>query len=465
MVRMTRRQFSWTALSAAGSARAIAADEPVAIELEAARSWVSLDGRMVELLAFNGQVPGPTMTLRPGQDVVIRLRNLLPEPTNLHFHGLHLAPSPGADDSFLRIPPGELHEYRFTLPANHPAGTFWYHPHVHGHTADQVSGGLAGAILVRSEAEETIDLSRVPEQLLVLQDFDVSNDGTLMQPSPMEIMAGREGSLVTAAGKTASVIPIISGGFLRLRIVNASSSRFYNLSLDEHPFVLIGVDGGLLPSPQELETMLLSPGERVDVIVRGNRNPGSYRLWSMPYSRTAGMGFGMGMDGSIFTSRSPIELARINYEFGDQAPWQVPERLAGIAPLTAPRRVRRFSLAQSMSGMGMPGRTQSGMAFTINGRTFNIDRVDTRVQLGDVEDWEFLNNTSMDHPMHIHTNPFQIVRLDGSADPAWKDTVLVKAGQRVRVRTRFDDFAGLSVYHCHILDHGDMGMMGTLQIT
>ena len=150
MVRMTRRQFSWAALSAAGSARAIAADEPVAIELEAARSWVSLDGRMVELLAFNGQVPGPTMTLRPGQDVVIRLRNLLPEPTNLHFHGLHLAPSPGADDSFLRIPPGELHEYRFTLPANHPAGTFWYHPHVHGHTADHVSGGLAGAILVRS---------------------------------------------------------------------------------------------------------------------------------------------------------------------------------------------------------------------------------------------------------------------------------------------------------------------------
>ena len=166
----------------------------------------------------------------------------------------------------------------------------------------------------------------------------------------------------------------------------------------------------------------------------------------------------------MFTSRNPIELARIDYEFGDQAPWQAPGRLAGIAPLTAPRHVRRFALAQTMSGMGMPGRTQSGMAFTINGRTFDMDRVDTRVQLGDVEDWEFLNNTSMDHPMHIHTNPFQIVRLDGSADPAWKDTVLVKAGQRVRVRTRFDDFAGLSVYHCHILDHGDMGMMGTLQI-
>jgi len=161
MVQMTRCQFSWAALAAAGSTRAIASDEPVAIELETARRWVPLDGRLVELNAYNGQVPGPTMIPRPGQEVVIRLGNLLSESTNLHFHGRHLAPSPGPNDSFLQIPPGELHEYRFTLPANHPAGTFWYHPHLHGLTANQVSGGLAGAIFVRSEAAEDIDLLRV----------------------------------------------------------------------------------------------------------------------------------------------------------------------------------------------------------------------------------------------------------------------------------------------------------------
>lgn len=460
MLQMTRRQFSWSALAAAGSARAMASDEPVVIELEAARNWVPLDGRLVELVAYNGQVPGPTMTLRAGQEVMIRLRNLLSEPTNLHFHGLHISPSPGADDVFLQIPPGELHEYRFTLPVDHPAGTFWYHPHVHGHTAEQVSGGLAGAILVHSEAEEALDLLRVPEQVILLQDFDLTNEGRLAQPSPMELMAGREGSLVTAAGKTAAVLPITSGGSLRLRIINASSSRFYNLKLDEHPFMLIGVDGGLMPSPLEMETILLTPGERVDVIVRGNRSPGSYRLWNMPYSRTAGMGMG----GPMFRSGGPFELAQINYEFGDQTSWQLPERLATIDPLPGNGKVRRFLLAQTMAGMGMPGRAQGGMAFTINGRTFDMDRVDTQVQLGDVEDWEFVNNTSMDHPMHVHTNPFQIVQSDGSATPAWKDTVLVRAGRRMRVRTRFDDFTGLAVYHCHILDHEDMGMMGTLRI-
>ena len=105
-----------------------------------------------------------------------------------------------------------------------------------------------------------------------------------------------------------------------------------------------------------------------------------------------------------------------------------------------------------------------GMRFTINGRTFDHARIDTRVRIGDVEDWDFVNTTMMDHPMHVHTNAFQIVQSDGSAAPGWKDTVLVKAGQTVRIRTRFEDFTGLSVYHCHILDHEDMGMMGTLQI-
>jgi len=248
-----------------------------------------------------------------------------------------------------------------------------------------------------------------------------------------------------------------------MHVINASSSRFYNLRLDEHSFVVVGVDGGLLPSPQERDIILLSPGERVDVVVRGDRSPGTYRLWSLPYSRTTGM-----LMGAMAPSANrPTELAKLVYQSGDRAPWQVPERLIPVEPLAAGRTLRRFTLGQTMGGMGMGmggGPELGPMAFTINGRRFDMDRVDTRVQLGDTEDWEFLNNTAMDHPMHIHTNPFQIVGPDLNAEPAWKDTVLVKAGQRVRLRTRFDDFTGLSVYHCHILDHEDMGMMGTLLI-
>ena len=118
-------------------------------------------------------------------------------------------------------------------------------------------------------------------------------------------------------------------------------------------------------------------------------------------------------------------------------------------------------LGQSM-GPGMMG---GGMGFGINGRTFDPSRVDTRVRLGDVEDWEFVNPMAMDHPMHIHTNAFQIVQPDGSAQPAWQDVVLVRAGERVRVRMAFQDFIGKLMYHCHILDHEDLGMMGVLEIS
>jgi FtsP/CotA-like multicopper oxidase with cupredoxin domain len=106
-----------------------------------------------------------------------------------------------------------------------------------------------------------------------------------------------------------------------------------------------------------------------------------------------------------------------------------------------------------------------GMGFGINGRTFDPSRVDTRVRLGDVEDWDFVNPMAMDHPMHIHTNAFQIVQPDGSAEPAWRDVVLVRAGERVRVRMAFQDFTGKLMYHCHILDHEDLGMMGVLEIS
>jgi FtsP/CotA-like multicopper oxidase with cupredoxin domain len=448
------------ALAAAGANKINA--ESVDFDLIAARTWVTIGGRSVELISYNGQVPGPTIDLHPGQEVTIRLRNQLTEPTNLHFHGLHVPPNPGVDDSFLQIPPGAQHEYRFTLPANHTAGTFWYHPHVHGRAADQVGGGLAGALIVRSQLEDALGLSGIPEHLIVLQDFDITSNGTLARPSEMDLMSGREGPLVTASGQVRPSFPLRTGGFLRLRAINASSSRFYYLRLEDHALVTIGLDGGLLPSPQEADAVLLTPGERVDLVIRGDREPGIYRLWSMPYRRSLALGMG----GMIGSSTRPIELATVTYESGERPEWQMPEQLITIDPLPLPGKMRQFVLSQQ-AGMGM-GRggmgAGMGLSFTINGRTFDHARIDTRVRLGDVEDWDFVNTTMMDHPMHVHTNAFQIVQSDGCAAPGWKDTVLVKAGQTVRVRTRFEDFTGLSVYHCHILDHEDMGMMGTLQI-
>ena len=135
----------------------------------------------------------------------------------------------------------------------------------------------------------------------------------------------------------------------------------------------------------------------------------------------------------------------------------LPSRLVSVDLLLRASRIRRFDLGQGMGSM------QGGMSFTINGRTFDPKRVDSQVALNEIEDWEFTNAATMDHPMHIHTNPFQVIGTDGAPIPAWKDVVLVPARSRVRVRTAFRDFAGVAMYHCRILDHEDLGMMGTVE--
>ncbi len=152
-------------------------------------------------------------------------------------------------------------------------------------------------------------------------------------------------------------------------------------------------------------------------------------------------------------------LATIVYAGQAGRSWDLPRYLAGVEALPEATILRRFSLGQGM-GMGIGG----GMQFTINGRTFDANRVDTRVRLNTVEDWEFVNVTGMDHPMHVHTNPFQVLAGNGVPMRAWKDVVLVRAGARVRVRTAFRDYTGPAMYHCHILDHEDLGMMGRLDI-
>jgi FtsP/CotA-like multicopper oxidase with cupredoxin domain len=295
---------------------------------------------------------------------------------------------------------------------------------------------------------------QAPEEIIVLQDFALDGGGRPVEPNMMDRMLGREGALITATGALRPEFEVARDGWLRLRIVNASSSRFYRLRLEEHPMFVVASDGGYLPRPEPRDEVLLTPGERIEVMVQGSRMPGVYRLLSLPYNRG-----GMGMMGGSSTSAS-FEVARLRYGNLADSTWNLPESLIRIDGLKEIAVRRVFQLGQGMGmGMGMMG---GGMNFTINGRSFSEARIDVRAKLNDVEEWEFVNPSSMDHPMHIHTNPFQVVR--GGSWTGWKDTVLVKAGSRVAIRTAFRDFKGVSPYHCHILDHEDQGMMGTLEI-
>ena len=439
------------------------------ISLDARYSEVNFAGRQARLFNYNGLVPGPRLEVQPGDRVRLQFTNNLPEATNLHYHGLHIPFTGNADNIFLNIAAGENLTYEFTIRQNHPAGTFWYHLHLHGSTARQLFRGLAGLIVVRGELDEIPEIKTAKEEFLVIKDFSIDSSGEIVTPNNhMVQMEGQEGLLLTVNGNMNPTFSVAAGGLLRWRIANASTSRFYRLSLEKHPFYLIATDGVSLSEPVELSQILLTPGERVEVLIQGDRQPGQYRLLNLPYDQGS-----MGMMGGGMMSRgrgmmgrrnrnnnsgSTEVLATLTYDREVESQ-SLPQTLIPVETLPEPQTTRRFTMSHGMS----PGR---GMVFLINGNTFDPQRIDTQVQLNTVEDWEITNAGVIDHPFHLHANHFQIISRNGQPETfaAWKDTVLVPVGETVRIRIPFRDFTGKTVYHCHILDHEDLGMMGVVEI-
>jgi len=454
---MTRRSFAQVsgAALALGLARRLRASEKyssfdgqLAIALEARAAYKTIGGQTVQVMTYNGLMPGPLIELRSGDVLKVRFTNSLGEPTNLHFHGLHVSPGGNSDNPFTMVESGATADYEIRIPSDHLSGTFWYHPHLHGSTAKQVFSGLSGLIVIRGQLDAIPEIAEAAETSLILKDFTFDGSGSIPQASLMERMQGREGRILTLNGEVSPMIAIQQAGLLRCRVLNASASRYYRLHVEEHPMGLIATDGGALPRLDWREDILLVPGQRVEFLIQGNRNPGAYRIVSLPYNRGAtGMRVGREANGTLL-------LGQLTYSGLAERVVPAPDRLLDVEFLPHPNRPNRiFQLSQGMM-----------MSFDINGRTFDANRIDTAVQLGTVEDWDLVNSGQMDHPFHVHTNPFQLVSSDGLTEPAWRDVVNVPRRGRQRIRTRFSDFIGKTVYHCHILDHEDLGMMGTLSV-
>ena len=424
------------------------------LTLEANARSIELANRSANLLTYNGQIPGPLLEANPGDKVQIHFTNRLAQPTNLHYHGLHIPPTGTGDNVFLKIAPGESHTYDFQLPQTHPAGTFWYHPHYHGLVAEQLFGGLAGLFIVRGDLDNIPEVEAAREEFVVLKDFAIDESGNVADTGHMASMTGRAGGLLTASGRLNPTLLISEGGLLRLRLLNASTSRFFRLSIEDHPLYLIATDGGAIAAPIELSDITLAPGERAELLVKGDRPPGEYRLLNKPFNPAQSV-----MMQTQTSSRSET-VATLVYD-GKTDDVSLPQQLVEVEPLPAPQTTRQFVLNHGMGGM-MGG----GMVFLINGQAFDHNRVDTQAVLDTIEDWEIMNTGSMAHPFHIHTNKFQIISHSGqsAAYLAWKDVVSIAPGERVRIRMAFKDYAGKTVYHCHILDHEDRGMMGTLEL-
>ncbi|MGQ1839707.1 multicopper oxidase family protein [Kocuria turfanensis] len=457
------------------------------LALEAAPAQVRIGAREAHVQAFNGSLPGPTLRVRPGDTLRVAMSNGLEAPTNLHVHGLHVSPEGHGDNPFVSIDPGESFDYEFVLPEDHPPGTYWYHPHHHGHVADQLAAGLYGAIVV--EDPDSVPVAR--ERVLVISDITLDGSGDLAEVSPPQRMMGREGRTVLVNGQVRPGATAAPGERELWRVVNACPSRYLRLTLDGQTVRLLGRDVGRLPAPREVTEVVLAPGNRVELLV--DTREGTSRLLAAPVDRGSMDGMMDGMMGGAMPgdgpgNDEPIEVLTLEVA-GARAgnPGPVP---AGPAPRdlrgepVAARRTLDFAMGAGMGmgggmmGDGMMGEGTTGdgttggtrgpgsmMSFTIDGERFDAERTDQRVAVGTVEEWTLTNSSPMDHPMHLHVWPMQVVQ-DEDHDvgaPLWLDVVNIPAFGEVVVRVAFDDFGGRSVYHCHILDHEDLGMMGTLE--
>jgi FtsP/CotA-like multicopper oxidase with cupredoxin domain len=424
------------------------------LRLRAAPARVTVAGRKASVAAYNDSLPGPTLRLRPGDRLRITLVNALDTATNLHVHGLHVSPADNGDNSFIGVEPGGSFDYQYGLPADHPSGTFWYHPHHHGSVAEQVAAGLYGAIIV----DDLDELPVTRDRILVISDISLTGTGSLRATSVAERMMGREGDIVLVNGQVRPVLSAASGDRERWRVINACPARYLRLQLGGSRLRLLALDGRPLAAPAEAAEILLAPGNRADLLVDAVQGITVLRAASYDRGSMTGM---MGRDrGAVSGAVDLLTLETSGAPGGGLPPIPATGRLRDLRQDPVAAR-RRFDFSMGMgSGMG-----PRGLRFTINGKEFAAGRTDETVSVGSVEEWTLANSSPMDHPMHLHVWPMQIIR-DGGGNlpgPRWQDVVNIPSRGEVKVLVAFDDFPGRTVFHCHVLDHEDLGMMGVIE--
>lgn len=628
--------------------------------LEAEKAEVKLGDTKANLMTYNGSYPGPMIRVKSGDTLKIDFVNSLPATTeknilgyeknhtNLHTHGLHVSPMEPADNVMLDIAPGQSYNYEYDLSKQEGGTLNFIHGHAHGLGAEQLWGGMLATILVE---DETPVLSGYESHVMVLKDITLAGNEPQSHLFMSDYMYGKEGTIVTVNGQVNPVLSIKPGQVQRWQILNGSNARFYRIYLENHVLQLVGTDGGLLDKPYPVSTLLLSPGERVDVLVKASASTGSFKLFSLPYTRmTAMMGAGMsgmsmigqaqnqapgwwdaimgtgsaiGMSTNVYSGMYPIscitwpvitdllgmtsleiqlqlvqgkslleiaqsrgitedqlvkalldqteinftQLVQARYLTQEQADGQLKSVQEFIGLMITANSSNYLYTGMDMYGgaynysmlnnaltngggaggisgsmgsaatsdMGATGMCP-GMVGTIgmgaydmssalqvtlmtlsckgnvvsdsipavvnpdaqrlsldlsslpkreltfgmdmgngymNGRDYDIEPLVITSKEGDYEIWHIVNQTGMDHPFHMHVNPFQVLAMMGgnldyawlyTTAPAWKDTVIVPKMGSVTLLVPVKDYTGMTMFHCHIVEHADIGMMGVWEI-
>lgn len=419
--------------------------QSVIYNLEAGKfKWELASGKVIDAWGYNNQVPGPVLKARKGDTLVINFKNNLDEPTTIHWHGLRI-PSlmDGTEDVQQPVPPGETFQYRFVLP---DSGTYWYHSHFN--ETEQLERGLYGGIIIEDDNDPKVD----GEQLFLIDDMKLTAEHKFKQhgwflPRFMERHDGREGDTLLINGKEKPEITIHGGQIERWRFVNASSARYFLLYLGGKPFQIIGTDGGLLEAPHTVTHLLITPGERYDILAGPFSEGEEFLIESLPYNRMT----------SIKPKRQQFATVRVLEARPTVA--EIPKVFRNIEPLVSKNaevnRKVTFSVGPSL---------KRGIDFLVNN---DLHTHDEPVKVGDLQVWELANTSLMDHPFHLHGFFFQVIEVDGKEPEyrAWKDTFNLPPKSKTKIAWLPDNRPGRWMYHCHILEHHAAGMMAHFEVT
>jgi suppressor of ftsI len=387
-----------------------------------------VDNQSISSMLYNGSLGGPTLYVHPGDKIELDLINNLNESTNLHFHGLHVSPVNNSDNVFLEIAPGKTQHYSVDIPKDHPPGTFWYHSHIHHISNEQVASGLSGLIIVEGLEQLLPEpLQNITTQNFALRDFPDSSTTT--------------SSYRTVNGDINSNINITLGDTQLWRFANIGSEPYYEIGLQGYKFYVIAEDGSPVWEVWDNDTLLLPSGKRFDVLVTATDN-GSIPLIA-----------------SAYYPLPETKIATVKVQGNQKEPVKaIPTSLISKDDLNL-KNITNYRVLNFTSN-------DEEFIYKINNKTFDASRIDQKIKLGDVEQWKLINYDDDDHPFHIHVNDFELISVNGKPYDAHglQDTVIIPSHGEVVIRIAFEDFVGKSVYHCHIMFHGDNGMMGTFEV-
>ena len=397
--------------------------------------------RMTDTYSYNGMsVLGPTLRLRTGDSVVISVTNELDETTTTHWHG---ADVPAEDDGgpHSLIEPGKTWVADFDVIQ--PAATLWYHPHAHGSTAEHVYRGGAGLIIIEDDNPAAATLPAtygVDDIPVIIQDRDFTEDGQL----DFAIDQDDDGNLYATLTVNGTINPFVEvpQGLVRLRLLNGSQARIYHLGVEGANMTKIASDGGYLASPVTLDQLVLAPGDRAEIIVD------------------------VGMESIALVDRTLGRVLELRPNGSALGTHEIPNKLTTIDRISE----SEIKIDRSFHMGDVRNFWEFDARWAINGVQFDMNRIDFTVQLGDVERWT-LSSDDGQHVFHPHQILFQILAINGEPPPpeesGWEDSVLVNDDREVVVAARFNTYAAEDIpymFHCHILDHEDLGMMGQFLI-